>query len=231
MTAAIVGTPALVTGGGNYTAEAGSNRLVVFALAREPSTSATPALSTLTWGGLGLGTGISFVSAVQTSGARIRAVIGYVKEADILSGANALDATWSIGMNGAANLFTCYTLSDVDQSTVIDTTASAVADPGSGVDPLTGTIDVVAGTVQILAAGVNNNVASTPSAGWTEQRDSSDTDYRAVSHYLVSAGAGTVTFGLDFAATQSAVILVASFKSNSQSNAPRARFQEMLRSA
>lgn len=210
--ATIVNTPLVVNGGSTYTAEAGSSRVLVLGLAREPSaTGVTPTVTALTWGTCSLANGKIVQANVQVQGAlnRIAAYHWYIKEADILSGAQTVTPTWSTTMGGANDIFLMYTLQGVDQTTPVDATSGD--NPASGTNPISGTFVVGNNTVQVLDAAINSSNSSTPTSPWTELADNTDTAYRRVSHSLVTSSGGSVGWGMTFGANNTGAVVVTSF--------------------
>jgi len=213
----LVGTPSAVTSGGTYTAETGSNRLVVITVGAEGLTT-SPNVSAVVFGSATLANGkvVEAASAAQTPGAtRGKAYVYYVKEANIDSGSQTLSVTWD--GNATANsgdLMEAYTIAGVDQTTPVEATSSTFAPVGTPVDPLSSSLTVASGSGQVLAGLGNSPTAgSTPADGtWTEYRDDDDSSVnRTQSHGRFGQASGSVTYGLDWASSQGAVVAVASF--------------------
>lgn len=213
MAVSILGTPSNLVEAGTYTAETGSNRLLVICSGVEQASGAGALSCTaMSFGTASLANGkIISAKETQTTGTqKVLAGIWYIKEADIPAGSNAISATFTSDP-GAGHAFVLYTLDGVDQSNPVEATSQFTVNIGSETDPWSSSINVAANTAQILQAIVDVNVASTASAGWTEQRDVSRSLYQFVTHHIVSASAGSVTYGLDFAAVQAGAISVVSF--------------------
>lgn len=230
MAAQVLGTPSNIDGGSTYAAEAGSNRIVVICLAREPAaTGVTPTVSTLSYGTPSLANGqiVQAVTAVQTANNRIRATVWYVLEANIPVGAQTVAATWSTAMNGA-DKFTLYTLGGVDQADPIDNTATVIQGGGA----LNGTIAVADNTLQVSSLGNNTNALATPEGTFIEIQDANDGGgtARVYSHYNVQVAAATINWGINL--TQTGAGAVASFNSAALTSiAPHAAYYRMMNRA
>ena len=203
-----------ITGGGTYTAGAGSNRLVVIALARRMAgtTTTTPNVTALTWGSRSIGAGITeAVHQASTSNGRCNAYVWYVKEADIPAGAQTLAATWNVTMGGSGDLFTVYTLSGVNQTTPVNTTV--MVDNGNGADPWTMAPTVASGSVQVTSGCIfAQSVASGAPPGFVEYRDVGDSTYRVFSDAAVTATGATLNWIRDFSTgSQQGSVVLSSF--------------------
>jgi hypothetical protein len=204
----------LVTGGGTYAAAAGSDRIVVIALAREGA-GATPTVATLSWGASTLANGriVEVVSASKSAGApRGTAYIWYVKEADIESGAQTLEVSWAQAMNGTGNFFTCYTLTGRDQASPVYATNSAVLDASSTSWALA-LVSEEAADLVMCAWNSTTSAFTAPVTPWTwiEDQDIADVDYRAWQGHVDDVAAGSVDCTLSLTAARTGSVVVAAF--------------------
>lgn len=209
----ILGTPTAVTGGGSYTAETGTNRIVVITLARrttDTGTNLNPAVSTLSWGSASLAGG-QIVLAKDASvglGTNTRASIWYIKEADIPSGSQTAAATWSQAMNGS-DLFMFFTLGSINQTTPVDGTGAAETH-SSSVSSFAGTLTVAANCIQILNFGVGGSgTAITP--GWTEVQAAGNGNHKCETQYTTGQSAGSVGYSAAVSPNSIGALAVASF--------------------
>jgi hypothetical protein len=210
---AIVGSPTLVAGGGTVTAGAGSSRILACAVAEKVASGTTTlAISTLAIGTSTIANGKILTAATLANTANFTrgiAAVYYIKEANIQSGAQTISATWNQAVAGT-DLFTCYTLSGVNQTTPIDTTATRASSAGE--NPATGTIAVASNTLQILSAYTSTANSSTPNAGWTEDRDTADSAALEVTAQdAVTSSGATLTWKLTFAGNNNTDVAIASF--------------------
>jgi hypothetical protein len=156
----VLGTPTSVNNGGSYTAEAGSNRAVVFGV----HVGATGLAATIT--GLTFG-GVSCVEALQYC--ELGSEWGmegcyYLLEASIPSGSQTLTATVSAG---TVDEISCLTLDDVSQVSPVRETGSTEA---IATNALTANFSsTVAGDFGIiLGHGGRIESYNTYSNGWAE---------------------------------------------------------------
>jgi hypothetical protein len=204
----------LVTGGGTYAAAAGSDRIVVIALAREGA-GATPTVATLSWGASTLANGriVEVVSASKSAGApRGTAYIWYVKEADIEAGAQTLQASWGAAMNGTADLFTCYTLTGRDQASPVYAVNSTVVDAAATPWPMT-LVSEEGSDLVMSAWNSANSLFAPPVTPWTwiEDRDTFDANCVVWAGHIDDVTAGDVDCTLSLAAGRTGSAVVAAF--------------------
>lgn len=215
MAISILGTPVQVTGGNNYTAETGSNRIVVICLARRTSdtgSNISPAITALSFGSASLANSqvVSAKEVVVGLGANTRAGIWFVREANIPSGANAVSATWGSTMSGS-DLFFMFTLGDVDQTSTVDGTGASETHSG-GFDPWTGSLTISNNAIQILTGAFGGGGTTvTPDAGWTEVQDASNSNHRCHTQYATGKSSGSLTYTADLSASSVGALVAASF--------------------
>jgi hypothetical protein len=205
----------LVAGGGTYAAAAGSDRIVVIALAREGA-GATPTVATLSWGASTLANG-RIVEAASVSkfaaSPRGTAYIWYVKEADIESGAQTLQASWANAMNGTNDFFTCYTLTGRDQASPVYATNSAIVDATSTSWALTLVSEEAADLVMSAWNSTSGTSFNAPVSPWTwiEDQDIADVDYRTWQGHVDDVAAGSVDCTLSLGTARVGSVVVAAF--------------------
>lgn len=213
----ILGTPTAVTGGGNYTAETGTNRLVVFSIGRRCTNTGSPELPSvteITYGGSASLTGGQIIlakSASVSNGGNSISGLWYVKEANIPAGANAVSVTYDRTMNGA-DLIMAFTLGSMNQTSSVDGSGSTQTSAGS-TDPYTGTITIAASCIQILSATFGGNPTSAPDAAWTEVQDVQSGNFRRNTQHVSGQPAGSLTWTCDLSAATNGSVAVASFAS------------------
>jgi len=210
----ILGSPTAVTGGGTYTAETGSNRLVVFSIGRRCTNTGSPELPSITeitWGSLSLtgGTILLAKNASVTNGGNSIAGIYYVKEADIPGGAQTIAVTYDRTMNGS-DLIIAFTLGGMNQSSPVDGSGSTQTAAGS-TDPFTGSITIADNCIQILSAIFGGNPTITPDAAWTEDQDIQSGNFRRNTQHATGQAAGSLTWTCDLSAATNGSVAVASF--------------------
>lgn len=208
MAVAIAGTPAAVNDGGSYTAEAGSNRLVVWTFGAMKSTENPPVISGVTFGGVAMSLAVTSISAAQ---AFALTSVWYLKDADIPSGSQALVISWSVEPNDTTYLGRCYTLTGVDQTSPLVDTDGAV---GSSVASLQGgglTVEAAGVVIAHASKSENTDNFNTPS-GYTK---TSLGNYGFSGHSVVYdrliSGAGTESPSVTFTSANASLSL-ASFR-------------------
>lgn len=144
MAVSIVGTPQSIVAGGTYTAEAGTNRLVVIAGMGESAFSSRPLV--------GLTLNVAMTEAAYSgNSAAPKGGVYFIKEADIAVGAMTLVEDWG-GQTHETFRGVAYTLADVDQTTPL--AASVGNNDGSGsLDALDLALTSVTDGAMIAAAG------------------------------------------------------------------------------
>jgi hypothetical protein len=204
----ISGTPSVSRVGAwgtglTYSAGAGSNRLLVFALGYEAG--ADPGVSGVTWGGRSLTRITGDVAGTTIFG---RVELWYLKETDI---AAASGTTFVVTWGGTAPtdvLYAAATYRDVEQATPIATSNTASSDAGTP-NPITAAVSVAARntSVAVVVAGETGSYGWNNS--WTEGTD------QAVATVTVSTGdhdetsAGTATASATHTAPNRQAIAVA----------------------
>ncbi|MCZ7646853.1 MAG: C25 family cysteine peptidase [Planctomycetota bacterium] len=119
----------------NYTAAAGSNRALIYALAVEDTGSGTPNLSQVRYGGILMQRAANRL--VNANGGENLIEIWYLLEASIPSGSNAFALTWTTAPNDADRFAQgAVTLGGVDQSSPVrasstNTSTSATVNTGN----------------------------------------------------------------------------------------------------
>jgi hypothetical protein len=156
----VLGTPTSVNNGGSYTAEAGSNRAVVFGV-HVGNNLAAATITSLTFGG------VSCVEAIQYC--ELGSEWGmegcyYILEANIPSGSQVLTAVVSAG---TIDEISCFTLDDVSQVSPVRETGSTEATALGG---LTANFSsTVAGDFGfIMGHGARTEAYNTYSNSWVE---------------------------------------------------------------
>lgn len=161
MAVSLVGTPASVNNGSNYTAESGSNRIVVFAIRAVPGVAAS-SITAVTFGGVACTIAVQRMESASELGLT---GIAYIKESSIPAGAQAVSVTVSAG---SVDPIICYTLAGVDQtSTVRDSDSAEVTATAT----FSVTLTTVAGDYGVLAgfSGAQGTGAfATYANGWAE---------------------------------------------------------------
>ena len=138
----IIGTPALFVAGGNYTAESGSDRLVVVAVAKEVTASAP--FTSVTFGGVAMTSLAQSVSTVTTD--YPHAEIWYLPEASIPVGASAI----VVSPTHSTSRGVAYTLGGADQA------PSKFLELAGGQDAyLSGTVNGLAASDLVIAIYAN----------------------------------------------------------------------------
>jgi hypothetical protein len=231
MAVAVVGTPTVIDAGGTYTAEAGSNRLMVFALANrtsDTSISITPTITAFTAGATSLANG-QLISAVETangSGANQRAGLWYVREADIAGGALTITPTWSHPMQSTTKI-ACYTLSGVHQLFPIGTTVTkAQSSTTAWQQDITAAANSAHLSAAVWGAG---GISATSGAGYTEVMDHTNGGaVRAHSQYQVVSTGGVFSWAATLSSAVGGRIAIASFAETSVTAAARFAAYQML---
>ena len=217
MSVAVVGTPAggvFASGTGvNYTAGAGSNRIVLLGLAHTSSAGVAPTVySAPTFGGTALTEVGSFI--VNSTARFWVASLWLLKEASIPSGSQAVVASWSTGSNNLNEgnaLSTLWTLSGVNQTTPVSatdsgTTNSATSVAGSGLSATGGGL-----VAYVCSYGVDST--GTVPSGYTEaSRNNFDFVGQASMGHKTISSAGTETPSFSWTGTAGAVILTANIQ-------------------
>lgn len=165
MSLGIVGSPAQVSSGGNYTPGAGSNRLVLM-IAFAKGASAAPSLTNIAYNSV---TRTPAVGADDGAGGNRDGIgICIFKESELPAGAQAVTPTWSIAP--AAQTILCYTIQDADQTTTVRTTANTFGNSTSVSLNLTG---LTVGDLCIGGTALRGNVggAITTNNSWAEDLD------------------------------------------------------------
>lgn len=205
MAVAIAGTPAIVDGGGSYTAETGSNRLVVWTFGAVKSNENPPALTGVTFGAVAMTLGVTVISADQTYAL---ASFWYIKEADIPGGSNAFTPSWSVTPNDTLYQGYAWTLTGVDQTTPVVDTDGAF---GTASSSLTGSgLTVTADGIALAHATKNEDADNfnTP-AGYTK---ASLGNYSFSGHGVtlrkLITGAGTESPNVTFTSANAALALI-----------------------
>lgn len=204
----IAGTPAVANGGDNYTAETGSNRLVVWTFGAMKSTENAPAISGVTFGGVAMSLAVTSISDSQ---AFALSSVWYLKHADIPSGAQALVITWSTEPNDTTYLGRCYTLIGVDQTNPLVDTDGAI---GSSVASLQGGgLTVEDGGIVIAHASKSNDTDNfnTPSGYTKTSLGNYDFSGHSVVYHKLISGAGTESPSVTFTSANASLSL-ASFR-------------------
>lgn len=203
---AVLGTPVAADSGSTYTAETGSNRVLVYVGASTSDGAKT--ISAITFGGVSM-TQAAFLSS-DIAGYECNSGLWYIKEASIPAGSQALSITWSgTILNGSGLLMT---LGGIDQSSTIVGTASG--DYESGVQLSSG-VTVVAGDVGIVGICANSQYITigTPSGSrgtYTAyaQQSESNCSTLAASCVYSSSGSEQPTATLNDVKVSSAVLVV-----------------------
>jgi hypothetical protein len=145
---------------GNITVTAGTNRLLLVAVAMETGSNATPTVSAT----LG-GTALTQIGMTATSG-REHMWMGYLKDTQIGSGAKALSVTYSNATGNASGVHVKWaSYSGVNQTTPIPTTNGSNAVNTSTTSVTFGAaINYVANGMTVVAAANGGTVAGTLSA-------------------------------------------------------------------
>lgn len=209
----IVGTRTNIDSAGSCTAGAGSNRVVVLTVGAEPTaTSSDLVVSALTYGTNSIANAqvVEAVTSVRGGSVeRVRSAIYYIKEANILSGAQTVTVTFNQAITGTAKI-TCYTLSGVDQTTPVENTQSAGSIASS--DPWTSSVTLANNSFAVLNAVANSNtVTATPDGAWTEDRDVDDGGARVVIQSKDTSTGGSTTWTVDWSGATGGTLAIASF--------------------
>lgn len=158
--------------GGSYTAQTGSNRLVVFFLCGEGGSSTDTEGSTLSFGGVSA----TLLRKQDTASSTYVGVsCFYIKEADIPSGAQTVLATF-VDDTPTNSAVLCMTLTDCDQTTVSDADVGAAQNVLTGELPWTLASTTSGGVGVCVAYGASNTPTYSLSTadGWTEQYDAAE---------------------------------------------------------
>ena len=213
--ASVLGTPAAADSGSTYTAESGSNRVLVWVAGS--SSDGAKTVSAATFGGVSM-TQAEFLSS-DIAGYEVNSGLWYIKEASIPSGLQSLSVTWSGALNNSSGML--LTLDGIDQSSTIVGTATGQYDTGS---QLSSSVTVAAGDVGVWGVGTNGSYSTigVPSGsrgtytGYTAQQESNCTT-RAASCVYSSSGTEQPTATID-GNISSAVLVV--FKAASGDTTP-----------
>lgn len=199
MGVSIVGTPAAITEGSFYTAEAGADRVVVVSGTGESAFSSRPLVG-VTFGGVAMTEAVYTGNDVLPKGG-----IYYILESQIPSGSNEIVFDWD-GQAHQTFQGAIYTLEGVDQSSPVPATDFGNVASGSAIDL---TLTSVDNSVLISAAGTNStatslslsstNTASTQTFNLDAQADSSSHEGSSISSAVATGQAETV--GLRFSAS------------------------------
>ncbi len=144
------------------TMDAGSNRVLIFAVSSEDTVDAD--VTAVTYGGVNLTHASTGQSSYSTTDFN-RVELWYLLEADIQSASGtAFVPTWS---NGALNrrYYAHAVFQDIDQASAIYHTANSSF--SNGINPLTDTVNALTGGTSIAAATTSNNGTYTVNGGWT----------------------------------------------------------------
>lgn len=204
-----VGTPAVIENEGTYTAETGSNRLAVFAVGAEGSTTSACETSDLSFGTVKA----QLIRQRDTDSSTYAGMSVYViPEASIPSGSQTVTATF---VGSPTNSFIiCLTLGDADQSIAFDgSTDNAV---NSSAAELTWTLAINnSGGLGLCFAASSNSVAGislSTADGWTEVLDAAE---GAATLYWLGekalTGAST-TAGITPSASSSTALVAVAFR-------------------
>lgn len=235
MAVSILGTPLVIDDGGSYTAESGSDRLVVISASNRASNtgiSLNPSVSTLTAGAstsLANGKIFSILETADGNGANWRAGLWGIKESDIPAGSNVIDMGWSTTMQSTTKIC-MYTLGGVYQAVPIDTTVAKVQ---SSATLWQQAITVIDDSVHLSSAVWGAGGASaTSGSGYTEQMDHTNGgSVRAHSQSRVITTGGSNTWEITLTTALSGRIAIASFApvpAAGGGNAPRAAYMSMM---
>ncbi len=147
----------------SYTVGAGKNRLIIVAVSQERNPLGT--VSSITWGGQPL-----TLARAHSSATFLRGEIWYLNEAGISAARGSCSynfvVTWSAGPTN--EVFTAFTLKDIDQTTPVAAVNSAEA---SATNLATGNIAVGINDLVVYASASTSNKTHTPAASYTEQSD------------------------------------------------------------
>jgi hypothetical protein len=180
MAVAIAGTPSQIATGDSYTAEPGSDRVVVWVFADEDffSVTASPTMGSQ-----------AFTEGVFIEGTdRSYAGIYYIKEADIPAGSQTMAAVWSASVDGTT-LGTVLTLTGVEQTTVgTGFSMDTVGTPTETLD-ITGVAD---GVAVAIFTHEQENAGIIADSAWTTQRNEED-----LGAYRIYTATKTTTSGAD----------------------------------
>lgn len=185
--------------------ETGSDRALIF-IVHEESTSGTPTLTSVTYGGQTM-TKVIEVSAVATYGNYVTAFI--LDEAGIAAATNnTFVASWSGTTSSVA--YTSVFLSNVDQTTSIG--ASASNSTTSGTDPIaTSPLSTEDGGMVILGATCGNvgsyNISANGFTEGTDQQFGSTSGGTGVAGYKLATGASE-TPSVDYSATVNRQVII-----------------------
>lgn len=134
--------------GGTYTAETGSNRVVVFLCATEHNGGTSRKLASATYGGKDC-----TIIGVEEISTTIAVGCAYLKESDVDSRTgDTFTPTWTTAAPTGGICIACFTLTDVDQTTVYDAVDADLRSTDGTVSPV---LTSAAGSL-VMALGFSN---------------------------------------------------------------------------
>jgi hypothetical protein len=229
MAASVLGTPVAADNGSTYTAESGSNRVLVFV--GGSSSDGAKTVTSITFGGVAM-TQAAFLSS-DIAGYECNSGLWYIKEESIPSGSQTLSITWSGGLNNSSGCL--MTLGGIDQTaSMVVGTATGDANSGSPANPLSSSIAVAAGDLGVFGAVVSaqyftlNTPAGTHGT-YTEHVETYEASCSTAASSCVYTSGGAEQPTITFDAGVVAAVLVVFKEATSSVNAPRSFFYSMLR--
>jgi hypothetical protein len=192
MAVAIEGTPTKVADGENYTAEtSGSNRLVVL-VAHARNSNDPGSITGITMGSTGATLATNQGNQNQTASA-----VGYIKDADIPSGANAITVSVNNTLDSAQ--IHCFTLSGADQTTP-EKDSGGGNSSGNSADVTHSSTTSTNGGMFVGGAQFDafTNRTWSPPTGWTEDLDvGADVKSACSAHLDATGSADAGTWSMD----------------------------------
>jgi hypothetical protein len=222
MSVAVVGTPqdgVFTSGTGvSYAPGAGSNRVVVLALAHSSSSGqGVPVYTSVqpTYNAINMVQAGSFV--VSSTARYMAGSLWYALEANLPGAAQTIVASWSDvtnHLNEADALGTAWTLSGVNQTTPVSATDSGNANSATSIAGA-GLASTTGGMVLFNAAfNAGSGVGVTGPAGYTQDMPTTSFDFSGfamMGHKAIVSG-GTETPSVSWTGASAAVMLTANFQ-------------------